>query len=74
VYPNPSNGVVNVRFDVNSYQKVELIDLTGKVLQIKTIGKQENTISFDISELSAGVYNIRLIGEGKLTTKQVVKQ
>jgi hypothetical protein len=73
VYPNPSNGIVNVSFDINSYQKVELVDLTGKILLTKTIGKQANTINFDISDLSAGVYNIRLTGEGKLAIKQIVK-
>jgi len=40
----------------------------------KTIGKQASTISFYSSDLSAGVYNIRLTGEGKLATKQIVKQ
>jgi hypothetical protein len=73
VYPNPSNGMVNVSFDINSYQKVELVDLTGKILMTKTIGKQASTISFDLSDLSAGVYNIRLTGEGKLAIKQIVK-
>jgi hypothetical protein len=73
VYPNPSNGIVNVSFDINSYQKVELVDLTGKILMTKTIGRQASTISFDISDLSAGVYNIRLTGEGKLAIKQIVK-
>jgi hypothetical protein len=74
VYPNPSNGIVNVSFDINSYQKVELVDLTGKILLTKTIGKQASNISFNISDLSAGVYNIRLTGEGKLAIKQIVKQ
>jgi autotransporter-associated beta strand protein len=73
VYPNPSNGIVNVSFDINSYQKVELVDLTGKILMTKTIGRQASTISFDISDLSAGVYNIRLTGERKLAIKQIVK-
>jgi hypothetical protein len=51
-----------------------LIDLSGKILIIKTIGKQASTISLDISEFAAGTYNVRLMGEGGLVTKQIVKQ
>jgi hypothetical protein len=40
-----------------------------------SLSKQlESTVNFDISDLSAGVYNIRLTGEGKLKIKQIVKQ
>ena len=74
VYPNSSNGLVNLIFDAYSYQKLELMDLAGKILLTKTIGKQESSLSFDISNLATGIYNVRLIGEGRLTNKQIVKQ
>jgi 6-phosphogluconolactonase (cycloisomerase 2 family) len=74
IYPNPSSSLVNINFEANTYNKVELIDLSGKILIIKTIGKQASTISLDISEFAAGTYNVRLMGEGGLVTKQIVKQ
>jgi len=66
--------LVNLIFDAYSYQKLELMDLAGKILLTKTIGKQESSLSFDISNLATGIYNIRLTGEGRLTNKQIVKQ
>jgi hypothetical protein len=66
--------LVNLIFDTYSYQKLELIDLAGKILLTKTIGKQESSLSFDISNLATGIYNIRLTGEGRLTNKQIIKQ
>jgi hypothetical protein len=66
--------LVSVNFDVSTYNKVELIDLSGKILITKTIGKQDNTINLDMSDIAAGTYNVRLIGEGALLTKQIVKQ
>ena len=74
VYPNPTNGLVNLSFDTNSFQKLELIDITGKIMRTRTIGTLESTINFDISELSSGIYTIRLVGQGTLITRQIFKQ
>jgi hypothetical protein len=74
VYPNPVSEIINLSFDAEVYQKLELIDLTGKILINKAISKQESNISLDISKLAIGVYNIRLTGQGKLIIKQIIKQ
>ena len=74
VFPNPSNGVFNVNFEANSYQKAELIDLAGKVLMTRVIGRQESTMGFNISNLPTGIYNVKLSGTGKLERKQIVKE
>jgi len=74
IYPNPSNGVVNLSFEANSFQKLELIDLAGKILLTRAIGRQESTIIFTISNLAAGVYNVKLTGNDKLARKQIVKE
>ena len=74
IYPNPSNGVVNLSFEANSYQKLELIDLAGKILMTRAIGRQERTMSFNISNLAAGIYNVKLSGNDKLARKQIVKE
>jgi len=74
IYPNPGNGVVNLSFEANSYQKLELIDLAGKILMTRAIGRQESTIIFNISNLAAGIYNVKLTGNDKLARKQIVKE
>ncbi len=74
IYPNPSNGVFNLSFEANSYHKVELIDLAGKILMTRAIGRQERTMSFNISNLAAGIYNVKLTGNEKVARKQIVKE
>ena len=74
IYPNPSNGVVNLSFEANSFQKLELIDLAGKILLTRAIGRQERTMSLNISNLAAGIYNVKLTGNGKLARKQIIKE
>ncbi|WP_026903893.1 FG-GAP-like repeat-containing protein [Pedobacter glucosidilyticus] len=74
VYPNPASSLINLSFEADVYQKLEVIDLTGKILISQTIQKQENSISLDINKLSTGFYHIRLTGTGKITTKQIIKQ
>ncbi|QEK52484.1 T9SS type A sorting domain-containing protein [Pedobacter aquae] len=74
VYPNPASSLINLSFEADVYQKLEVIDLTGKILMSQTIQKQENSISLDINKLSTGFYHIRLTGTGKITTKQIIKQ
>ena|GEM_PF-6630734 len=54
--------------------KVELIDLAGKILMTRAIGRQERTMSFNISNLAAGIYNVKLTGNEKLARKQIIKE
>jgi DNA-directed RNA polymerase beta subunit len=74
IYPNQSNGVFNLSFEANRYHKVELIDLAGKILMTRAIGRQERTMSFNISNLAAGIYNVKLTGNEKVARKQIVKE
>ena len=74
IYPNPSKGVIYLNFEANSYQKLELIDLAGKILMTRAIGRQESAIIFNISNLAAGIYNIKLTGNEKLARKQIFKE
>ena len=73
-YPNPSSHLVNLSFEPNIYQKVELVDVSGKVLSTKLLGKQTDKISFDISNFASGIYHLRLSGKGKTSIKQIIKQ
>lgn len=62
-YPNPAEDEIFVNFMSTEYRayNFSIVDIQGKVVNSKTltttsIGKQE--LSFDISSLAAGVYNI----------------
>ena len=52
VYPNPSNGIINIR--LNQFKKAELFDLSGK----KVLTSLDRRM--DISSVDAGIYLITL--------------
>jgi hypothetical protein len=78
IYPNPFTENVNVQIHLASNQaiKVEIHDITGKILesQIANLNAGENTIHLTMSNLVAGVYIVRLRTENGVATRRVVKQ
>jgi len=71
VYPNPATTSIKVYFDYDERwvgKKMEILDMSGRVVLNKTIGSKIETI--DVSHLTAGVYFIRADKDGeKLNTK-----
>lgn len=65
VYPNPANNILNVKLSSQHNNNITLliVDLTGKSLLGKTanIGSGESILQFDISQLSAGTYFLKII-------------
>ena len=64
VYPNPSNGLVNINSDKEIYS-VEIIDLTGKIIM------RRNTINIDVSLLPNGFYNLKVYSDNGTTVKKL---
>jgi hypothetical protein len=55
VYPNPSNGLVELRLGNTSARLVELYDTQGRRLKTFEVTNKSN-FTFDVSNLAAGVY------------------
>ncbi|MEE0917283.1 MAG: leucine-rich repeat domain-containing protein [Bacteroidales bacterium] len=66
VYPNPTSGKVTFSKEI---EKIEVIDLSGKILQT-----YENANEINIEALPAGVYHLRLTIEDKTTTRKVITE
>lgn len=62
IYPNPSEGVFNIKCNENNIGKpLRILDLTGRVVFNKNI---ENTFqTIDLSEFSFGIYIIIIIDQ-----------
>jgi hypothetical protein len=63
IFPNPANETVNVSFEQNTNDliQIELIDATGRVIaQNQSIEIGTNNVSFDVTNLSSGFYTVRL--------------
>ncbi|MDP3555990.1 MAG: T9SS type A sorting domain-containing protein [Bacteroidota bacterium] len=79
LYPNPTNGIINLEFELNQAANItiEICDILGK--KIKTIlpsfYQQETDVSIktDLGELESGVYFIKIrINTSEITTKLII--
>lgn len=57
VFPNPANGIINIRTNSQTVQKIEILDTQGKVIY----SSDENLGRIDLSYFSKGLYFIRVI-------------
>jgi hypothetical protein len=78
VYPNPFNNAYNVSFDAANAGMVELkmVDIQGKVVAEYSAPaiKGENKISLDnLSNVSAGVYFVKVTVDGETQVLKLVK-
>ncbi len=73
IYPNPSNDVVNIKSLEIPINNIQLIDMTGKVVQTFQ-ANQHKEISIDISHINKGLYFVSIYtNEGKIV-KKLIKQ
>lgn len=61
IYPNPASGSVSIKSDCKDMQRAYFYDSTGRLG--KTIDVLPNEQSLDISDLSKGIYLVRLVSE-----------
>ncbi|PTM11815.1 MAG: hypothetical protein DA407_00655 [Bacteroidetes bacterium] len=69
VYPNPSNGIINVDSDFNNFT-IEVFNLLG----MKVYSKQnlKSYTKLDLRSLESGVYLLKAIVDSKSTLKKIV--
>jgi hypothetical protein len=63
VYPNPSFGKILIEWkDDFSDQslKVQLIEISGKVVDERSVKKDRNKLALDFSEVACGIYVLRI--------------
>ena len=70
IYPNPSNGIVNVHLN-NTSGSIEVVNLLGRTLLYKAIHSNEEQLN--ISQLAKGTYFIRIHTSEKSWVKKISK-
>lgn len=76
IFPNPSNGKVNLNFksDSNDEVTIKILNVDGKEIIREDLkgnqGEFEKTI--DINNAKPGVYIIRIEQDGKMTTEKII--
>lgn len=74
VYPNPTNGVMNIALGKTYAQlEISLVQLSGKEIR-KFEVKNTDLITMDVNEIAAGVYMLIVKTESTTRTIRVIKQ
>ena len=78
VYPNPTTDVFTIKVDIEAgtTAKVEVIDLTGKLVSTQTAKADTNGLEtqVDINTLPQGIYFVKVYAGNAVYTAKVVKQ
>lgn len=74
IYPNPTNGIIHISHDLNSKSQLMVVDLNGSVVYQQNLAKDQNTIDCDLSNLSSGVYFLKLMNENNISVKRIILQ
>ena len=71
IYPNPSNGIVNIKFDNNSNNNVIIRDISGKKIQVLNTNSD---IEIDFNNFGKGIYLVDILSNNKTITRKVTIQ
>jgi hypothetical protein len=74
VYPNPSNGLVQISGLNGSSIELEVFDMTGRTVMNKQISSNGTALAIDLSMLTNGVYQLRTLNGNEVKTTSVVIQ
>lgn len=63
LYPNPANDYINIALGNNEFKqlKIEIYNLTGRLLKEKNITPNESTFNLDVGQLISGIYLVKII-------------
>lgn len=74
-YPNPANNVINIATDnVSPNMFIDIINLQGKQVDVSATQIQNGLHSINTSNLSNGVYVVRIHDNGKTATRKISVQ
>jgi hypothetical protein len=68
VYPNPSNGILNVKGD-SKFNKVQLVNLAGQVVYESNVTANETAIN--TSNITKGLYMLNITSDLGVVTRKV---
>ena len=76
IYPNPAQNQVNIEHGLNSSDiNIEVLDIQGRITQVVVNNINSNKSQLNVSNLTSGLYIIRIQSNNKLATgKFIVKK
>jgi PKD repeat protein len=76
IYPNPTSSELYVDLGgiEYSFNEIQLVDLTGRIISSNAVNKDIKLYNISTSSLSNGVYSVKIIGKEGSLTKRIIKQ
>lgn len=71
LYPNPTSNILNIE-SVGTIQNIAIINVLGQEVMNKTAN--ESLLSLDVSGLNAGVYVIKTVIDGTVSSTKFIKE
>ena len=78
LYPNPTTGEATINYSLMNAAKVavNVVDITGKTIYTTSVAQNTgaNSITFDATSFTSGVYYVTVATEGSTVTKKLIKK
>ena len=72
IAPNPSAGIFTIFSSNLNLDKIEVYDITGKIINSKTNLNSTNT-TLDLTNVSTGIYFVKIVSNNQSTVKRIIK-
>ena len=66
LYPNPNNGSMNIDYNIKEDARLEIMDITGKLVVTYNLPATGTTLQIKNNYLQNGMYLYRVISNDKL--------
>lgn len=73
IFPNPSNGFINIKLPSASFNRIMIKDLFGRMIMNKLIAPQELESGINI-QLPASAYIVQISDNNQVLTKKIIIQ
>jgi hypothetical protein len=71
MYPNPATDNVTINA-LNTIENVSFFNILGQ--EVLNVNPKSNSVNINVSELSKGIYIVKLVSEGKNATSKFIKE
>jgi hypothetical protein len=74
IYPNPTTDLIAIQFNslVTADFQLDLVDVTGKIIESKSINKGQTIAYFDVQTVYSGTYFVKISNGNESITKKVI--
>jgi hypothetical protein len=75
LYPNPAVDFISViQSSGSSLREIKIMDLTGRILETRTVQKGENNIKIDVSDYTPGIYMVSLTTDHGTKVRKFIRR